>query len=355
VKEPPKREVLTKFACRGQDFYVCGDGRLWRHTSGLFEAVVPCKQDKFLELQGLDPKEVKKTYKSKLTKLTHPWPPKFLIAGLLQAVLKPHEVYVVMGAKDSDKGANGKVWMFSVPKQNVGSGIVEVKDLSKAGERLTEQGFDIIGTLHTHPGGGSGISCSSKDRKDLFEEWDGLHLIGNKGGHVARYVSIPEGLFKFDSWQVKLDKKKMGKVPWYVVNEKGKPDLESMYKKWVPTVLRKGKDTKKKGYEVVRSGEGSGKPFLQGACIIRGIGTAAEILNTGLRANNDKKFGWVPIELGMKQRAEAVEKTLDELADVCASNGSLKYFAVVLDMASMFVNKINFPDEDDTRYAELFT
>jgi hypothetical protein len=97
-------------------------------------------------------------------------------------------------------------WLAVVPDQEVTMASVDVDDFGPAVEELAKRGYQRIGSIHTHPGGGI-PTCSGTDMKELWDGFGGLHLIISRSGGVAYYYSV-DGV----SW--KLNSRDQEKSPW---------------------------------------------------------------------------------------------------------------------------------------------
>ena len=93
-------------------------------------------------------------------------------------------------------------WLGVVPEQEVTGGSVDVDDFGKAASQLSQKGFRIVGTLHTHPGGMTG--CSGTDTGELWNRIAGVHLIVTHTGILSWWFSsrtITWDLKEYESFQ----------------------------------------------------------------------------------------------------------------------------------------------------------
>ena len=94
-------------------------------------------------------------------------------------------------------------WLAVVPEQEVAGASVDVDDFSKAWTTLVGEGYEKVGTIHTHPGGMT--QCSSTDRVELWTDFGGIHMIIARTGAVSYWYSIAGVSWRLMSDTWKLD------------------------------------------------------------------------------------------------------------------------------------------------------
>jgi hypothetical protein len=100
------------------------------------------------------------------------------------------EALCIYGKREEGKEITEEnpLWLAVVPKQEVTGGSVDVDDFSASMQLLIGRGYRKIGTIHTHPGGGT-PHYSSTDANELWKGFGGIHLIVSRDGGVSTYFA----------------------------------------------------------------------------------------------------------------------------------------------------------------------
>jgi hypothetical protein len=93
----------------------------------------------------------------------------------------PHETLCAIGINDDGK------WIGVVPDQECTTCMVDVDSWDNCIEVILKNGYDRVGTIHTHPGG---PGCSGIDKNELWNDFGGVHYIVGNNGEVATYYVI---------------------------------------------------------------------------------------------------------------------------------------------------------------------
>jgi hypothetical protein len=137
-------------------------------------------------------------------------------------------------------------WLAVVPKQECTGASVEVEDFGPALELLTSRGYRKVGTIHTHPGGGS--QCSGIDTGDTLwggeDRFSGVHgIIGKTSGDTTFYYCMGGETFKLGGqWKRKnLWKKRPEDIPVQTISllaEDSTYDISKMITKPEPKIIQ---------------------------------------------------------------------------------------------------------------------
>ena len=168
-------------------------GEVWRMTEGEVEAKVPVTKG-YLKLYGeerLEPELL--SYSEGLI------PPGALVGYWLKRM---REVDSEIGGyllRRSIPDCQGHRWGIMFPKQKASWSHWEAIDATDILNDLLMQGWDNVGTMHTHPGG-SGDKSPAPSGIDTgeWEDNPGIHLIGwggNEGPLVSMTLAVTGALF----------------------------------------------------------------------------------------------------------------------------------------------------------------
>ncbi len=101
------------------------------------------------------------------------------------------ETSILYGRKKKEgkpkKGESPYEWMAVVPEQEVTAGSVDVEDQAPAVSFLLRKGYQMVGSMHTHPGGMT--SCSGTDTGEHWKNAGGIHIIVTRVGTTGSYYA----------------------------------------------------------------------------------------------------------------------------------------------------------------------
>lgn len=189
---PPVEPIEVKLP-DGLVTEIRGDGRVWYKPVAFGAgACVPIPHARLLRgLRGVE--EPEKVEPKLLQEPDVEWrvPPEVLKEWGLRLGAFSTEALCVYGRLNGEPTEGKPLWMAVVPKQEVGMASVDVDDFGPAVQTLVKKGYTRVGTIHTHPGGGSSYSRGGKETDDvLYAAFGGIHIILSKIGTGDVYYSI---------------------------------------------------------------------------------------------------------------------------------------------------------------------
>ncbi len=243
--EPPKKkpvfiDAMQAITIDNKKLWVRRDGKIYHKTNSYGGQVFsPIKEAELIELFGGEEKTIVEDVirMTKIPSIQFRLPTIDLITWAIRLLEFDTEALVVYGRHKIDKNK----WMAVVPKQEVTSASVEVDDFSKAVQVLGQNGFQRVGTLHTHPGGMT--TCSGTDTGELWDEFGGIHIIVTRTGKASFWYSsrgITWDLSKQkDIWPIltlwnKKPEIEVVKTPINMLCEDGSSDID---KKLTPPII----------------------------------------------------------------------------------------------------------------------
>ena len=191
----------------GKKYLLRDDGRLWKWVrGGSLEGLVP-ESNTILEMMEKDAKLTAKRPKVKQEGA----PPKALVKlaaeELLRMKLKT-EAWVVFFRERV--GGEKKRWAAVVPRQEVSMAGASLLEFDKLTAHFAMGGFVPAGSLHLHPGDGTGQSATDEEFMSL---WGGIHCIVGRSGDVSWYLSLGEEKGRLWKWkQTKVKVKGRGRA-----------------------------------------------------------------------------------------------------------------------------------------------
>lgn len=191
----------------GQTAEVRGDGRIWELREAFGAKVrLPMKEEDIKTI--ITGSRAGMKLEEELIALPgEEWRPSrgALIGIAVQLLQFNTEALCVLGKRREKKEGENE-WIAVVPKQKVTTGSVDVDDFGKSMQLVIERGYKLVGTVHTHPGGGL-PQCSYTDRDELWKGFGGIHFIISRDGGVRPYFSCGDVIWdigvKDSIWEAK--------------------------------------------------------------------------------------------------------------------------------------------------------
>ncbi len=194
----------------GEKAEISSDGKIWHKPIAYGgQAFVPLRdRDLLLQLTG-----DQKGYKTKAQLLCEPdlvWKVgrRYIIAWAERLAAYSTEALCIYGKlRIGEPTGDRPLWLAVVPQQECTACGVDVDNFGPAVALLSKRGYRMVGTIHTHPGGGV-PSCSGIDERQLWNDLGGIHLIASKTGYVAGYYSLGG-----ESWRMGMSKEAAWHIP----------------------------------------------------------------------------------------------------------------------------------------------
>ncbi len=189
-----KVEVEVKMPS-GESIYLREDGNTYHKPESYgAQSMVPMSWADYMRAMGVSVGVKEKDVKINPTLLRKPstdWriPTKVLRAWGRVMASYDTEVGAIYGKRRDGGDESKPEWMVVIPKQECTSCTLDVDDTGPAASLLSKLGYRRVGSIHTHPGDGTG--CSGVDREDLWTDFGGIHyIVGKTGGSVGAYYTM---------------------------------------------------------------------------------------------------------------------------------------------------------------------
>lgn len=184
----------------GMEVFLGEEGKIWYKPKAFgAEVCIPMKTEKFTHiLIGNTKHQPLKAVCTKVPDTEWKVPRVELTRWAERLAQYDTEALCIYGKLRGEPTADKPLWMAVVPKQECTGATVDVDDFAPAGEVLMKEGYQRVGTIHTHPGGSgvfsgtksTGPTCSGVDKNELWDGFGGVHIIVSKGGSVTFYFSL---------------------------------------------------------------------------------------------------------------------------------------------------------------------
>lgn len=208
------------------------DGQFWRETAGAVQAMVPVAVEQVRKWSGVEEEDVGALVGWDADGLPGEGRLARLADGLLR--VKGREAACLLLKRRAGKvEAAGKFtkWLGYVPPQESSGEAFEMDDLGddEGYLWLARQGYEVAGTIHTHPG--TGTTASGTDEKQ-WEEFPGLHVIVGQDRTYRRYACAGGWTFRLDEDALEMPGEGEGPGLWAPKGKSVKDTVRERRSSW---------------------------------------------------------------------------------------------------------------------------